>query len=167
MVDEKKLLGSPDAKVWAEEFMAEFGDRREDIDEGLMIGWFANAMAVGEQGGRQSPYNDPAFIKWAEDVNSSMTPKLEGSALTMSIVTPGVGDVKFWVELGASIMMNKPLIAISLTEDIPEKLLRVTDELVIVKDGSGGGINGDEAKEAIKAAIGRVLAKLQNEDPAT
>lgn len=44
MVDQNRLYAKPDAKVWADEFMAEFGDRREDIDEGLMIGWFANAM---------------------------------------------------------------------------------------------------------------------------
>jgi len=43
-VDEVKLRSTTDAAVWASEFMAEFGDRKEDIDWGLMIGWFANAM---------------------------------------------------------------------------------------------------------------------------
>lgn len=48
MINEHELLSTTDAKVWAQEFMRLFGDRREDIDEGLMIGWFANAMAAQE-----------------------------------------------------------------------------------------------------------------------
>jgi len=36
-----------DAKLWAEDFMRRFSGRREDIDEGLMIAWFANAIMRG------------------------------------------------------------------------------------------------------------------------
>ncbi len=43
-----ELLDTCNAKLWAEEFMRLFGERRQDIDEGLMIGWFANAMQAGE-----------------------------------------------------------------------------------------------------------------------
>jgi hypothetical protein len=39
--------GEFDASKWAEEFMRLFGDRLTDIDEGLMIGWFANAIMTG------------------------------------------------------------------------------------------------------------------------
>jgi hypothetical protein len=45
-VDEKRLYATSDASVWAEEFIKEFGPRKEDIDEGLMIGWFANAICT-------------------------------------------------------------------------------------------------------------------------
>ena len=38
---------SIDAKVWAVEFMNLFGEKRDAIDEGLMIGWFANAIMNG------------------------------------------------------------------------------------------------------------------------
>ncbi|MDH4186816.1 MAG: hypothetical protein OEV08_07455, partial [Nitrospira sp.] len=38
---------SIDAKVWAVEFMNLFGEKREVIDEGLMIAWFANAIMNG------------------------------------------------------------------------------------------------------------------------
>lgn len=44
---EVKLNGTMDAQVWAKEFMKNFGHRLEDIDEGLMIGWFANAIMTG------------------------------------------------------------------------------------------------------------------------
>jgi hypothetical protein len=41
-----ELLETNDAMVWAEEFIRLFGDRRDEIDEGLMVAWFANAMAA-------------------------------------------------------------------------------------------------------------------------
>lgn len=39
-VDQERLYASPTADVWAEEF----AKVRPDVDQGLMIGWFANAM---------------------------------------------------------------------------------------------------------------------------
>ena len=48
-VNQEKLYATTDAAVWAAEFMAEFGDRKDDIDEGLMIGWFANAIETAER----------------------------------------------------------------------------------------------------------------------
>jgi hypothetical protein len=39
---------STDAQEWASEFMRIFGDRKQDIDEGLMITWFANAIEVAK-----------------------------------------------------------------------------------------------------------------------
>jgi hypothetical protein len=46
------LLDTDDAMVWAEEFVRIFTGKVVgpdwDLDEGLMVGWFANAMAVGE-----------------------------------------------------------------------------------------------------------------------
>jgi hypothetical protein len=42
-----------DGAAWAREFMIRFADRREEIDEGLMIGWFANAIEAGRTAGRE------------------------------------------------------------------------------------------------------------------
>ena len=45
------LLSTNDAMVWAEEFVRikeKNGWTLEDIDEGLMVAWFANAMAAQE-----------------------------------------------------------------------------------------------------------------------
>lgn len=39
--------GEFDAREWAAEFVRIFGDRRDDIDEDLMLGWFANAIMTG------------------------------------------------------------------------------------------------------------------------
>jgi hypothetical protein len=40
-------LGEFDGSKWAEEFMRLFGHRKDDIDEGLMLGWFCNAIMTG------------------------------------------------------------------------------------------------------------------------
>lgn len=54
-VDEKKLLATTDAMVWAQEFCAAFdvtpkgcSPTEGDDPVGLMVGWFANAMTVAE-----------------------------------------------------------------------------------------------------------------------
>ena len=43
-----KLHNTIDARIWAQEFMAVYNSLSEQqIDEGLMITWFANAIMVG------------------------------------------------------------------------------------------------------------------------
>jgi hypothetical protein len=44
---DKSIHSNPDAQAWAKFFMATVKEKEwriEDIDEGLMTGWFANAM---------------------------------------------------------------------------------------------------------------------------
>lgn len=41
------LLTSADAQVWAREFMRIWSGRWHEVDEGLMIAWFANAIMRG------------------------------------------------------------------------------------------------------------------------
>jgi len=49
-----KLIGNPDAKVWAEEFVKLLKEKPSiEIDEGLMIGWFANAIMAGYDKGHR------------------------------------------------------------------------------------------------------------------
>jgi hypothetical protein len=47
------LLSTTDAQKWAQEFMRLFGDKRDEIDEGLMIAWFANAIETGRTAGER------------------------------------------------------------------------------------------------------------------
>lgn len=62
-----KLHGTTDAKVWAEEFMRVARTQGEQfglIDEGMMIGWFANAIETGRAAGVMSV--DESFRRVAE-----------------------------------------------------------------------------------------------------
>lgn len=75
--------------------------------------------------------NDPEFIEWRNRVQADLVPKLEDSAMTISLVPEGETDIKFAVELGLSIMMDKPIIAVFRPgTKIPERLARVADEIV-------------------------------------
>lgn len=76
---------------------------------------------------------DPEAQKWLRQVLDDMAPKLESSAVCVSLVPGGksVGDAKYWVELGASIMMDKPLlVVVSDDRPLPERLIRVADAIV-------------------------------------
>jgi hypothetical protein len=81
-------------------------------------------------------HHDPEAKEWIADVLENMVPKLEESVMTMSLVPAKVGetsegDVKYWVELGASIMYDKPLILVcERDQELPPKLKRVADEIV-------------------------------------
>lgn len=95
--------------------------------------------------------------KWLRAVLDGMAPKVQGSAATISLV-PGhdgkfsEGDAKFWVELGASIMMDKPIIAVAEPgQVIPERLKRVADVVLYVD------LSAPDAGDRVQAAIDRVL----------
>jgi hypothetical protein len=67
-----KLHATTDARVWAEEFMkivrAKWDGATLPIDEGLMIGWFANAMETVEvlrHGSDVRRYRDALEQIWA------------------------------------------------------------------------------------------------------
>lgn len=56
---------------------------------------------------------------------------IEGSRLTVSLVPQGPADIKFAVELGLSIMLDKPIIAVvEPGQEIPGKLRAVADRIV-------------------------------------
>jgi hypothetical protein len=61
----QKLHATTDARVWAQEWcriareIVAADDERELIDEGWMIGWFANAIMVGwDEHARRYPSED-------------------------------------------------------------------------------------------------------------
>lgn len=98
---------------------------------------------------------EPTGKVWIRHVLDEMVPKLADSALVIQLVPNNdEGDVKFWVELGASIMYDKPILAIVTGgREIPEKLRRVADEIVFLPNGVDPA--GSEAVgEAIKRMMG-------------
>lgn len=100
------------------------------------------------------PWGDPEVREWVGHVLTEVVPKMEASSVTVSLLPEsGRGDVKFWVELGASIMLNKPIIAVVVGDgEVPERLVRVADEVVRLSDLDDGG-------EELAAAIQRVLGR--------
>lgn len=96
---------------------------------------------------------DPGFREWAERVRVHVLPKLDASALSVSLVPTGETDIKFAVELGLSIMLDKPIIAVVQPGSrVPERLVRVADRIVEA-DLSPGGDGAPKVQAAIEAAM--------------
>lgn len=97
--------------------------------------------------------NDPEFQRYAADVKKNLIPKLRGSACTVSIVPEGETDVKFAVELGLSVMLDKPIIAVVAPGTmIPSKLALVADVIV-----EADWKNPEKMQQRIGEAVERVL----------
>ena len=47
-----------DGALWAQEFMLLFGNKKDEIDEELMVGWFANSIMAGFDAGIRSANGD-------------------------------------------------------------------------------------------------------------
>jgi len=101
-------------------------------------------------------WQDSSAKEWIHHVLDDMVPKLATSALVISLVpNNNEGDVKYWVELGASIMMNKPIIAVVMgNEPVPHKLSLVADEVVRCPRGID-----PSSSEELAAAIKRVMGE--------
>ena len=150
-----RLVREQDADVtkWAEAFVMMVRHRPEiATDEGTMIGWFANAM-MADRASQAAKRPEPTWDQttegqeWIKDVNEHMTPKLRESAMAAMLV-PDETDVKFGVELGMSIMMDKPiLLVVRPGTKVPEHLARVADRIV------EGGLDDPTTQERLVAAI--------------
>lgn len=99
--------------------------------------------------------DDPNAKRWIRNVLEDMVPKMEDSVIVMSVVPSnrGEGDVKYWVELGASICMDKPILTIVMgTDPVPKKLALVSDEIVRLPQG----VQPDSSEE-LAAAMKRLI----------
>lgn len=105
-------------------------------------------------------YDDPEFKAWARNVRAHLLPKMSESALSLTLVPTGDTDIKFAVELGLSIMLDKPIIAVVQPgTKVPERLVRVADEIVEVQYGTPDA--SAKVQAAIEAAYQRIEAAEQ------
>lgn len=103
------------------------------------------------------PWASPTGKAWVQHVLDNVVPAMEDSAVVIQLVPDDrEGDVKFWVELGASIMLDKPILAVSFTgEDLPPKLLAIADEVVVLERGVNPA-----ASEELAVAIRRLMERI-------
>jgi hypothetical protein len=83
-----------------------------------------------------SRLNESERREWNEFVtqcNDELQPKLERSGFVMSLVPDADKvDVKFAIETGMAILMDKPIVIIAMPgTHIPEKLRKVADEVLV------------------------------------
>lgn len=83
-----------------------------------------------------------------------MFPKMADSACSLTIYS-GAWDAKLAVELGAALLLDKPIILLAVKGvAIPARLRRIADQVVEV-----GDVNEPGAKEKVQAALRAVLGE--------
>jgi hypothetical protein len=86
-----------------------------------------------------------AFV---EHERRSVVKQIAGAAFVMSLVPAGEVDIKFAVELGLSIMLDKPIVALVQPGTlIPDKLRRVADRIVVAD------VDTEEGRGAVETAL--------------
>lgn len=104
--------------------------------------------------------DDEARAEWDKFVanfREDALMKMTNSAFVAQLV-PGKGsfDVKFAVELGASIMLDKPILAILLPgTEIPEKLRLIADEIV------EADLDTEDGRQLVQEAFRRMSERLR------
>jgi hypothetical protein len=89
--------------------------------------------------------------RFVDNVRKDALHKIAESAFVVSLVPDGEPDIKFAVELGLSIMLDKPLLfVVSPGTRIPDALRRVADEIVVAD------VDLEEGRQAIAAAMERI-----------
>lgn len=75
--------------------------------------------------------DDPEWNKFVASFRADAVSKIAESAFTISLVPGKDFDVKFATELGASIMLNKPIVPVVLPgREIPAGLERVAHAVI-------------------------------------
>ena len=94
-------------------------------------------------------FDHPSMQQWARHIRDDVAEKIKDSYATCSIVpSDGEPDVKFAVELGLSIMYDKPiLLVVPPGTKLPDHLVRVADSIV------EGHPDQEETAARIKAAL--------------
>lgn len=92
--------------------------------------------------------------RWVQHIREDTVKKMADSAFVMSIVPSGETDIKFAVELGLSIMLDKPIVAIAMNgTEVPPGLRRVAHAVIEVPD-----IDTEAGQVELKRQLDRVIA---------
>jgi len=106
---------------------------------------------------KYDPWKDPDVLRWMRRTRDKLPQMIEDSAVVMSIV-PEDGmktDVKFAVELGFSIMLDKPIICVVRpSTKVSDHLIRVADEIIECN------MESEEDREKLAEAINRWRERL-------
>lgn len=89
----------------------------------------------GRGPGRPDPWTSPEWKAYAAHAANDLIPKVTSSAVTLALVPDPETelDMKFCIELGACIMLDKPILGIAVPgQRIPERYLRVADEVLYI-----------------------------------
>ena len=108
-----------------------------------------------------TPEEQEQWQEWVEHVRVDVLDQMIESAMVISIFPrdPRNLDIKYALELGMSIMLEKPIILVVMSgTKLPKKLEALADA-VIVTDG----IDDEKGQVVLKAAIDETLRNLDED----
>ena len=112
----------------------------------------------------EDPYADPAWIEYARHAREELVPMISASAFTISLAPGGEPDIKFALETGLSIMLDKPIIVVKAPGDTIPKGLEKVAVKVIEAD-----LADPRTAPVLSAAINELVDRLDQgeEEPPT
>lgn len=91
------------------------------------------------------------FEKFAKAATEGLLPKMQNSAIIATLITGSI-DVEFALQIGYSILLDKPILAIKLPgAEVPPKLALVADKIVEMD------MSTPEGQAAFNVALGEFL----------
>lgn len=103
----------------------------------------------------ENPFSTPEFKAYATRAMTELVPMMQGSALAVAMVPTGEVDVKFAIELGFMVMMDKPILVLCPPgKHISGKLRAIADEIVESEPGR------PEFEELMMAAVRRLQERF-------
>jgi len=104
--------------------------------------------------------SDPTYRSWRERIQTHILPALESSGANCMLVSDrGDPDIDYAVELGLTILLDKPLIVVSAPgAHIPQRLRRAADRVIEIDLMQPG------AREELGRAVNDVLDGIDVED---
>lgn len=105
-------------------------------------------------------WEHPEAQEWVEHVRRTLVPMLDSSAVSAIMAPPPEShDIKFAVELGMSILMDKPLLlVVPKDRTVPAKLRMVADDIYYIDFG-------DPASQAgLQEFIGQFVQRFVGDD---
>jgi hypothetical protein len=104
------------------------------------------------------PFDSPEWRRYSQRAMHELVPMIADSTVTISLTPQGETDIKFALELGLSIMMDKPIIAVvEPGTKVPGKLAKVADEIV-----EGSWDDPERMQRRIAEALARVVREQGN-----
>ena len=129
--------------------------------DGLTFAYVRGWIERWEQAKNDEQKYDEAMESLTEDARKNMIPKMDQSSLVVMTamgITPDDFDVRFALQLGAAIILNKPIVSVfEPGQYVPPKLQVVTDEFVEYSS------NKEAVKDGLLKATERIVKKIQAE----
>lgn len=111
--------------------------------------------------------NQKERAEWEEIIRhgeDELAPKMKNSAFMLSLVTADdKPDIKFCLELGMAIMLDKPIMAVVLDgAAVPPQLAKIAAE--IVRLPRDAGLSTPESRSAASRLIGDAITRMKLND---